>query len=191
MTLHRLAKYITFVEEHSWYACQIASALHFVQHSSASNPIAEGLTCHVVRLVFMELQNSTLRTSSTACLWVIAQTVTAHVTAALDSTLERGTQVITAPSQRQTSNKGISPSHPSKNVSWRAHKSDVRAHLLTLAPSSRELGEYGRNTPPRNRDRDGRKANPRDRRPTHLMALVTLMIRSSWATRMEKVSTES
>lgn len=101
MTLQRLAKYITFVEEHSWYACQIASALHFVQHSSASNPIAEGLTCHVVRLVFinfMELQNSTLRTSSTACLWVIAQTVTAHVIAALDSTLERGTQVITAPS---------------------------------------------------------------------------------------------
>ena len=59
-----------------------------------------------------------------------------------------------------------------------------------LPRSSREFGESGRKTPPKNSTNDGQKANPRDSRHPHLTASVTLMIRlMTWATRMKKVRT--
>ena len=69
----------------------------------------------------------------------------------------------------------------------------VTNHTLAcsgLPRSSREFGESGRKTPPKNSTNDGQKANPRDSRHPHLTASVTLMIRlMTWATRMKKVRT--
>ena len=67
---------------------------------------------------------------------------------------------------------------------------EVTVTCSCLPRSNRELGESGRNTPPRNRKNDGMKANPRENRHPHLTALVTLMMRlMTWATKMKKVRT--
>jgi len=50
-------------------------------------------------------------------------------------------------------------------------------YLLWYPLSSRELGESGRNTPPRKRKKEGTKAKPRESLQPHSVAPVTLIIR--------------